>query len=142
MNYVEAHATGSQLGAQVELENLQAVYQCPLYVGSVKPHFGHLEPASGMLGILKTITVLQHRTVPAQINFETPGFSSTQLRIPAQQHALPAHGDLYASVSSFGFTGSNAHVVLRSGESVHDQLSAHRSPDATETVWPEMNYWS
>lgn len=143
IHYIEAHATGSRLATTVELENLQVAYrrEAPLYVGSVKAHFGHLETVSGLLGLLKVIAVLKHRNVPAQVNLNKVADDTGHLKVGRDHQALPPGGELYAAVSSFGFTGVNTHAVLQSG-AMNAGNQQHRTADAKRRVWPLNNFWS
>lgn len=120
IHYVEAHGTGTQAGDTAEAGAIGAVLggdrpkDQPLLVGSVKTNFGHLEAGAGILGIIKTALCLHHREVPPHLHFETPNpaipFDRWGLRIPTTTHSLPA--DCLAAVNSFGYGGSNAHIVL------------------------------
>jgi acyl transferase domain-containing protein/acyl carrier protein len=119
--YVEAHGTGTSLGDPIELRALSAVLndcrEMPLAVGSVKTNFGHLEGAAGIASLIKTALALQHRTIPPHLHFETPNpffdWERSGLAVPA--HAMPLEGidgRRIAGVSSFGFSGTNGHVIL------------------------------
>lgn len=121
VGYLEAHGTGTILGDPIEARAIAAVYaaddaprRAPLLIGSVKGTFGHLEAAAGMAGVASAILSLQHRTVPPQTAFHriNPAIDlkGGALRIPRTAEVLP-HGQL-VGVSSFGFGGSNTHVVL------------------------------
>ena len=120
--YVEAHGTGTALGDPIELEALDAALGTgrpadrPLVVGSVKTNLGHLESASGVAGLMKVVLALQHREIPPHLHFGalTPRVS---LRgavpiVPTTSVPWPPGGPCIAGVSSFGFSGTNAHVVL------------------------------
>ncbi|KPC70394.1 hypothetical protein ADL27_53640, partial [Streptomyces sp. NRRL F-6602] len=76
IGYVEAHGTGTQLGDLIELEALHTVLggsaAGPVAVGSVKTNIGHLEPAAGVAGLIKTVLALQAGTIPPSLNFRTP----------------------------------------------------------------------
>jgi myxalamid-type polyketide synthase MxaB len=123
ISYVEAHGTGTTLGDPIEVEAIGAVLgegrsaSQPLVVGSVKTNLGHLESASGIAGVIKTILALQHHEIPPHLHLQErspripwPNFEVT---IPTKPLAWePANGQRYAGVSSFGFSGTNAHVVL------------------------------
>ncbi len=120
--YVEAHGTGTQAGDRAEVEALADLLGehdgQPCWLGSAKTAVGHLEAASGVTGLLKAVLVLQHRQVPANLHFEreNPALNfGPALRVPTQIQSLPASGDLVVGVSSFGYGGSNAHVILGSG---------------------------
>ncbi|MEV4740694.1 SDR family NAD(P)-dependent oxidoreductase [Streptomyces sp. NPDC049555] len=122
--YLEMHGTGTPVGDPVECRAVGRALTArrpadrPLPVGSVKAHLGHLEPASGMAGLLKAVLVLRHGRVPAN-----PGalplnpaidFAAWRLAPAVETRPLPApSGDrAVAGVNSFGFGGANAHVVL------------------------------
>ncbi|MFI5621609.1 amino acid adenylation domain-containing protein, partial [Streptomyces sp. NPDC051567] len=118
LGYIEAHGTGTQLGDLIELEALQAALggtaAGEVTVGSVKTNIGHLEPAAGIAGLIKTILALQARHIPPSLNLTTLNksfrFETSPLRVA--DRLLPWSGPLVAGVSSFGFGGANAHVVV------------------------------
>ncbi len=120
IGYVEAHGTGTQLGDLIELEALHAVLgepagRAPVAVGSVKTNIGHLEPAAGIAGLIKTVLALQAAHIPPSLNYETPNrsfdFDGSPLFVA--DRLLPwGPGPRVAGVSSFGFGGANAHVVV------------------------------
>lgn len=123
IDYLEAHGTGTSLGDPIELAAVQAVYgsatgrQQPLWVGSVKTNIGHLEAAAGIAGIIKTALALRNRTIPAHLHFHQPSpyipWETYNLRIPVEKECWPQHDrPAMAAVSSFGFSGVNAHVIL------------------------------
>ncbi|MCC6191324.1 MAG: type I polyketide synthase, partial [Anaerolineales bacterium] len=123
IGYVEAHGTGTALGDPIEMQALAAALadgrgaDQPLWVGSVKTNLGHLEAAAGMAGLIKTVLALQHQTLPAHLHFETPNanipWADIAIAIPTQTTPWPASpGARLAGVSAFGFSGTNAHVVL------------------------------
>ena len=122
VSYVEAHGTGTALGDPIELRALNAVYGAnrearPLMVGSVKTNFGHLESAAGVSGLIKLVLSLQHREIPPHLNFETPSsqipWDEFAIQIPTQPTVWEPIGDKYiAGLSSFGFSGTNAHILV------------------------------
>lgn len=123
VSYIESHGTGTQLGDPIEMEAISSVYgegrdaADPLWVGAVKTNVGHLEAASGVTGFIKVVLALQHRRIPANLHFQTPSphidWRCAALRIPvALQDWTPRHGPRIAAVSGFGFSGTNAHVIL------------------------------
>ena len=122
--FVEAHGTGTRVGDPSEATAIgQALAQrraAPLPIGSVKSNIGHLEPASGLAGLFKAILALEHRVLPASLHAEAANpaidFAALNLRLATEQVALPATGTWLAGVSSFGFGGTNAHVVIRQAE--------------------------
>src|SRR5262249_47542099 len=88
-----------------------------LIVGSVKTNIGHLEAAAGIAGLIKLVLSLQHQTIPAHLHFREPSphisWSDWPVSIPTKTMAWqPIRGRRIAGVSSFGFSGTNAHVVL------------------------------
>ena len=124
--YIEAHGTGTPVGDPIELTALGQVLgqgrrpDDRILIGSVKTNIGHLESGSGVAGLIKAALVLHHRTVPKSLNFEQPNpnipFERLSLRVASSTEALPQPPmDLpVVGVNSFGFGGTNAHVVLES----------------------------
>ncbi|NKZ06728.1 type I polyketide synthase [Actinomadura latina] len=123
VDYVEAHGTGTVLGDPVEWEALAAVYgagraaDAPCPVGSVKAGIGHLEAAAGIAGLIKAVLALWHGELPPQLNFTTPNrhlaWDGSGLTVPAGRAGRGAAPPSRAAVSSFGFGGANAHVIVR-----------------------------
>jgi acyl transferase domain-containing protein len=123
VDYVEAHGTGTSLGDPIELSAVQAVYgaapgrQHPLWVASVKTNIGHLEAAAGITGVIKTTLSLKHKMMPAHLHLQEPNpripWSRYNIRIPLQNQSWPlVNRPERAAVSAFGFSGTNAHVIL------------------------------
>jgi len=123
VQYVEAHGTGTFLGDPIEAKALGTVLgverppgrRCAL--GSVKTNLGHLEAAAGIAGLIKVALALRHREIPPSLHFEKPNphipFDELPLRVQTTLSPWPAEsGPALAGVSSFGFGGTNAHVVL------------------------------
>lgn len=124
VDYVEAHGTGTAVGDPVEAAAIGSVYGLapgrtqPLPIGSVKTNLGHLEPASGMAGLVKAILVLKNRCVPPSLHFAAPNpdidFAALGLEVAATARPLVGEGrQLVAGVNSFGFGGANAHVLVQ-----------------------------
>ncbi|SCL56923.1 Acyl transferase domain-containing protein [Micromonospora eburnea] len=139
VGYVEAHGTGTLLGDPIEAKALAAVAcadrdpRRPLLVGSVKSNLGHLEAAAGIAGLIKTALVLRHREIPPSLHYETPNphipFAQLALRVADRRQPWPApDAPAVAGVSSFGFGGTNAHLVLGEPPRTAD---AARTPDPT-----------
>ena len=124
IDYIEAHGTGTALGDPIEIQSISNVYgqrEKPLYIGAVKTNIGHLEPAAGMAGLIKTILVMRHRCVPANLNFKSLnprlGESVKKSNIVFPTNTIDLNCDkMYAGISSFGFGGTNGHVILESTE--------------------------
>ncbi len=122
VGYVEAHGTGTALGDPIEVEALAATVGVgtgdgPCYLGSVKTNIGHLEGAAGIASLIKAILVLQHRQVPPNLHFTglNPhiSISGTRLAMPAAPVDWAATaGPRLAGVSSFGWSGTNTHLVI------------------------------
>lgn len=120
--YFEAHGTGTPLGDPIEAKAIYSAFQNsrppgePLYIGAVKSNIGHLEGASGLAGLIKSIFVLENGVIPPNIWFERVNpkipFEDWGIDFPLQNTAWPTTGLRRASVNSFGFGGSNAHAVL------------------------------
>jgi len=134
VQFVEAHGTGTLVGDPIEAHALGAVLcegraegDC-VAIGSVKTNIGHLEAAAGAAGFIKAALALQQRTIPANLNFNEPNpeidFAALRLRVPTTTEPWPdTHGKpAFASVNSFGFGGSNAHVVLQEPPRVEESL--------------------
>ena len=123
VDYVEAHGTGTPLGDPIEMEALGEVYggdrdkAHALLVGSVKTNIGHLESAAGVAGVIKLVLSLLKETIPAHLHFKTPNphinWAALPVSIPveAQPWKRGARRRL-GGVSAFGFSGTNAHVLI------------------------------
>jgi len=118
VNYVEAHGTGTSLGDPLEVGALGAVFgqrKHPLAIGSVKTNIGHLEAAAGIAGLIKVVLSLQHGEIPPSLHFKQPNphinWEELPVKVATQLMPWPI-GTRLAGVSSFGFGGTNAHVVL------------------------------
>jgi len=141
VQYVEAHGTGTKLGDPVEMQALGAVLSENRHpsnycaVGSVKTNIGHSETAAGVAGLIKTALALKHGQIPPSLHFNSPNpqidFERLLLRVkktlaPWPERSTPA----LAGVNSFGFGGTNAHVVLEAAPHREDmpqqkEYSAH-----------------
>ncbi len=123
VDYVEAHGTGTSLGDPIEVRALGAVLGAgrtpkrPLLVGSVKTNIGHLEAAAGVAGLIKVVLALQQEEIPPHLHLQNLNphldWSSLPLRVTTERTPW-VRGDRprIAGVSSFGFSGTNAHLVL------------------------------
>ncbi|WP_193048599.1 type I polyketide synthase [Mycolicibacterium baixiangningiae] len=123
VDYVETHGTGTLLGDPIEARALGTVLgrgrpeQSPLMIGSVKSNLGHLEAAAGVAGLLKAVLALQHGAIPGNLHFHNPNphipFDQLRLEVVDGNTDWPATDrPRCAGVSSFGFGGTNAHLVL------------------------------
>ena len=138
VQYVEAHGTGTPLGDPLEAMALGAVLavdrspEQPCLIGSVKSNLGHLESAAGIAGLIKVSLALKHRAIPPTLHFHTPNpnipFAALPLRVAHTLTPWPETGPALAGVSSFGFGGTNAHVVLAAAPA---SVAAPSSPAAS-----------
>jgi len=125
IGYVEAHGTGTAVGDPIEVAALAAVLgpgrpgDRPLRIGSVKSNLGHLEAAAGVTGLIKTALSLHHRRIPPTVHYEKPNPLLGLDRLPVTVVAgnedwplLSGGSPAPAGVSSFGFGGTNSHLVL------------------------------
>ncbi|MEO0036124.1 MAG: putative type polyketide synthase [Pseudomonadota bacterium] len=125
IDYIEAHGTGTAVGDPIETGAIGEVYGRArpagraLPIGSVKTNLGHMEPASGMAGLVKLVLILKNRMVPPSLHLETPNpkidFAGLNLEaVTRLRPLLPAAGRdrLVVGVNSFGFGGANAHALL------------------------------
>ncbi|PWC40156.1 type I polyketide synthase [Azospirillum sp. TSO22-1] len=125
VGYVEAHGTGTKAGDATELRSLSEAIardrspsHGPLLVGSAKSNIGHLEAAAGVAGVIKTTLALRHRKLPPSLHFKSPpeavDLEDLGLEVATKLRPWPeGPGGRLASVNSFGYGGTNAHVVLR-----------------------------
>ena len=123
IGYLEAHGTGTQIGDPIELEAMAESIsplrspQDPMPVGSIKSNLGHLEAAAGVGAVIKTVLALEHGELPANLHFRKPNSHIDWSRLPLcvvdrHQPFPERNGRRIAGISSFGFSGTNAHVVL------------------------------
>ena len=138
VDYVEAHGTGTPLGDPIEVEALQTVYGAgrpatqPLKLGSVKTNLGHLEPAAAISGLIKLLLSLSHRQLPASLNFATPNphiqWQGAPVQVVDRLQDWQVGGDVEnggvrrAGLSSFGFSGTNSHVIVEQAPDIERQL--------------------
>jgi acyl transferase domain-containing protein/acyl carrier protein len=124
VQYVETHGTGTPLGDPIEARALAAVLcagrdpEHPLVIGSAKTNIAHQEGSAGIAGLIKLALAIHHREIPPSLHFERPNpdipFAELGLRVQTEPGPWPA-GDgetILAGVSSFGWGGTNAHLVL------------------------------
>ncbi|NES02153.1 MAG: acyltransferase domain-containing protein [Okeania sp. SIO2F4] len=139
ISYVEAHGTGTSLGDPLEVKALTEVLrgrniEAPaLMLGSVKTNIGHLEAGAGIASLIKVVLAMQHGEIPPHLHLTqlNPHISQvgTAVNIPTKLTPwLPTKdGKLFAGISSFGFSGTNSHLILESFNGVRSQESGVRS---------------
>jgi acyl transferase domain-containing protein/thioesterase domain-containing protein len=146
IGYVEAHGTGTPLGDPIEVAALAGVLGRrraapePLMIGSVKTNVGHLEAAAGIAGLVKVALALQHREIPPHLHFRSPNphipWQSLPIRVVADRTPWPLiDGRRIGGVSSFSFSGTNAHAVL---EEAPEELSGRDRPSASVVLTPHL----
>ncbi|MEZ4681393.1 MAG: type I polyketide synthase [Caldilineaceae bacterium] len=146
VSYIEAHGTGTPLGDPIEIGALEAVFaerQDPLWVGSVKTNIGHLEGAAGVAGLIKVVLSMRHQALPAHLHLHNPNpyvdWQNSPVRVPtaftpwaSETLSEGRAAKRIAGVSSFGFSGTNAHIVLEEflpeNRQVNDVKFTHAAP--------------
>ncbi|ABE47179.1 beta-ketoacyl synthase N-terminal-like domain-containing protein [Polaromonas sp. JS666] len=134
IQYVEAHGTGTPLGDPIEVISLGNVYSPRgtrdrrLLVGSVKGNVGHLEAAAGMAGLLKLLVVCKAGEVPPTANFQVPNpripWANYDLEVNDTTRALSTRVPIRVSVSAFGLSGTNCHVVMEQAPRAPEKMSS------------------
>jgi len=126
VSYVETHGTGTSLGDPIEVQALAAAYcrerthSNPLLIGALKSNIGHLEGAAGVAGLIKLVLAIQKREIPPSLHVKNPNPLIPWERLAVKVTTQPtlwdvAGGTRMAGLSSFGFSGTNAHVVVQEG---------------------------
>ncbi len=137
IDYIEAHGTGTSLGDPIEVGALSTIFSgrkdLPLWIGAVKTNIGHLEAAAGIAGLIKTVLALDYEAIPPHLHFKhlNPHISldSIPAQIPLtltpwQRSSRPR----IAGVSSFGFSGTNAHAIIEEPPLIEYQKNAVDRP--------------
>jgi acyl transferase domain-containing protein/NADPH:quinone reductase-like Zn-dependent oxidoreductase/acyl carrier protein len=135
VQYIEAHGTGTQAGDPIELRAIAELAdntqrRTSVLVGSVKTNIGHTEAASGLAGLIKVVLSLEHGVIPPSLHFDEPNpaleWHALPLQVCATTTPWPTNAARLAGVSSYGITGTNAHVVVE------------QAPVVTSGVHPEV----
>lgn len=133
IGYLEAHGTGTSVGDRIEIEAIKKVFSekvTPLFVGSAKTNIGHLEGASGIAGLIKCVLAIHHKCIPPSVNYGDPIDleKSCNIVLPSAIKPWLSDKNLYAGVSSFGWSGTNSHIIIRSADTYKP----------SETTYPEL----
>lgn len=143
ISYIEAHGTGTPLGDPIEMQALTEIFkrnsdsESPVHVTSVKANIGHTETVSGAAGLIKTVLLMQHETIPPQLYLESinPHISldGSRIVLPTEHTPWPATaGRRLAGISSFGFGGTNTHLVIEAPPA--SATEAGSSPSSRESI--------
>ena len=164
ISYIEAHGTGTKLGDPIEIKGITAAYQrytdklqyCG--IGSVKSNIGHLDNAAGMAGLIKLVLSLQHKELPASINFTKPNkninFEASPLYVNHTHQKWNTDGKVRrCAISAFGLSGTNCHMILEEApvqKAIHESnndyvnrilmISAKDKERVKDYVWKYQRY--
>ena len=142
VDYLEAHGTGTEVGDPIELRSTAAAYgkgreaDNPILIGSVKTNIGHLESAAGVAGLIKVVLSMKQGVIPKHLHFQNPtpqvDWNQLPLQVTSEATEWPRHSDRppMAGISGFGWSGTNAHVIVQGYE---DDISI----DSDAKPWPE-----
>ena len=138
IDYIEAHGTGTPLGDPIEMMALAQIFGThdsaarPVYVSSVKANVGHMETVSGVAGLIKTVMLMQHEQIMPQTHFESLNphiqLEGTRLAIPTETVSWPRSKRRIAGISSFGFGGTNTHLIVESPPAQSTTLEQGTAP--------------
>src|SRR6476660_1199458 len=146
VGYVEAHGTGTPLGDPIEMRALACALTLdrpatnPLLIGSVKTNIGHLEAGAGVAGLIKAALVVKHGYIPANLHLKAPNrrvsLADLKIDVPGTGRPFPDYERRVVGVNSFGFGGTNAHVVLAEPPAPACASAVDRPPQLSPTVLP------
>ncbi len=146
VDYLEVHATGSQLGDPIEVRAAATVYgkgrtqNRPLLLGTVKTNIGHLEPAAGIAGLIKVLLAMKHGVIPKNLHFQNPNqhipWDELPIKVVSEKMDWPLSSDHppRAGVSAFAISGTNAHIVVEGYDTPQQQLDKDTSSQSPSGV--------
>ncbi|MCB0124867.1 MAG: type I polyketide synthase, partial [Caldilineaceae bacterium] len=136
VGYIEAHGTGTTLGDPIEIGAINALFgkrADPLWVGSVKTNFGHLEGAAGIAGLIKLVLSLHHGEIAPHLHFQHPNpyidWEDSPVQVPTERTPWPGN-ERIGGISSFGISGTNAHIVLAAAPQAAGETDARTSTES------------
>jgi len=136
LTYIECHGTGTALGDPIEVKGLSLAFETYTQkkhfcgIGSVKSNIGHLEAASGVVGLIKILLSMKYKILPASIHSDVLNrkidFNDSPFFVirDNQEWGIQSSGSLLAGISSFGAGGSNAHLIVESFNNIHQSTSS------------------
>ena len=143
IGYVECHGTGTKIGDPIEISAIQntvaAGRKDPCYVGSVKSNIGHLESAAGIAGLIKSVAILNYGLIPPNLHLAEPNqyidFKTGDIRVVTEPTPIDPLSSI--GVSSFGFGGTNAHIIVKGVEEpVRKEIQPVQIPFDRERALP------
>ena len=151
VSYIEAHGTGTSLGDPIEAEAIGTVFnkthsqEKPLIIGSVKTNIGHTLGAAGVAGLMKLVLQLQHQQIAPSLHFNQPNpyinWSQLPLQVSTQLTPWQTNGkSRIAGVSSFGFSGTNAHLILEEAPREGNKKNPPVSPQEGKATGNSEDY--